>query len=147
MLAIGSDHGGFALKQAVMKHLEARGIAYRDYGTYTADSCDYPEYGRAVALAVAGALIEPSVGAAAAIVCATAIWFSRYISLGAVLGAVILIITSVLVVENQLPMLLLIGCAVLVLVRHLPALRRISRGQEERLSFKEDLTYKLDSKF
>ena len=100
-----------------------------------------------VALAVAGALIEPSVGAAAALVCAAAIWFSRYLSLGAVLGAVILIITSILVVESQLPMLLLIGCAVLVLVRHLPALRRISRGQEERLSFKEDLTYKLDSKF
>ena len=58
-----------------------------------------------------------------------------------------MIITSILVVENQLPMLLLIGCAALVIVRHLPALLRISRGQEERLSFKKDLTYKLDSKF
>ena len=33
MLAIGSDHGGFALKQTVMKHLAERGIEYRDYGT------------------------------------------------------------------------------------------------------------------
>ena len=100
-----------------------------------------------VALAVAGALIEPSVGAAAAIVCAATIWFSRYLSLGAVLGAVIMIITSILVVENQLAMFLLIGCAALVIVRHLPALLRISRGEEERLSFTKDLTYKLDSKF
>ena len=100
-----------------------------------------------VALAVAGALIEPSVGAAAALVCAATIWFSRYLSLGAALGAVIMIISSILVVEARLPMLLLIGCAVLVLVRHLPALLRITRGEEERVSFKEDLTYKLDSRF
>ena len=71
MLAIGSDHGGFALKQAVMKHLEARGIAYRDYGTYTADSCDYPEYGRAVALAVAGGECERGI-----VICGTGIGIS-----------------------------------------------------------------------
>ena len=100
-----------------------------------------------VALALAGVLVEPSVGAAAAVVTAAAIWFSRYLSLGAVLGAVLMIITSILVVENRLSMLLLIGCAALVIVRHLPALLRITRGQEERLSFQEDLTYKLDSKF
>ena len=58
-----------------------------------------------------------------------------------------MIITSILVVENQLSMLLLIGCCALVIVRHIPALLRVARGQEERLSFKEDLTYKLDSKF
>ena len=53
MWAIGSDHGGFELKQAVMKHLEERGIEYRDYGTYTPESCDYPDYGAAVGRAVA----------------------------------------------------------------------------------------------
>ena len=53
MIAIGSDHGGFALKQAVMKHLESRGEQYRDFGTYSEASCDYPDYGRAVAEAVA----------------------------------------------------------------------------------------------
>lgn len=100
-----------------------------------------------VALAVAGALIEPSVGAAAAVVCAATVWFSRYVSLGAVLGAVILIITGVLMVDNPLIMPLLIGCAALVIVRHLPALLRIVRGAEERLSFQEDLTYKLDARF
>lgn len=53
MIAIGSDHGGFALKQAVMKHLEERGFPYYDYGTYSEESCDYPDYGKAVAHAVA----------------------------------------------------------------------------------------------
>ena len=53
MIAIGSDHGGYALKQAVMKHLESRGEQYHDFGTYSEESCDYPDYGRAVAEAVA----------------------------------------------------------------------------------------------
>ena len=53
MIALGSDHGGYALKQELMKHLAARGLEYRDYGTYSEDSCDYPVYGKAVAHAVA----------------------------------------------------------------------------------------------
>lgn len=53
MIAIGSDHGGFALKKAVMEHLQARNLEYKDYGTYSQASCDYPEYGKAVAHAVA----------------------------------------------------------------------------------------------
>jgi len=71
MLAIGSDHGGFALKQAVMKHLADRGLAYRDFGTYTADSCDYPDYGRAVALAVAEGECERGI-----LICGTGIGIS-----------------------------------------------------------------------
>ena len=60
MIAIGSDHGGYALKQAIMKHLEKKGLEYKDYGTYTEDSCDYPIYGEAVARAVsAGAASFP----------------------------------------------------------------------------------------
>ena len=100
-----------------------------------------------VALAVAGAVVNPSVGIAAAVVSAGGIWFSRYLTVGAVLGAIIMIITSILVVDNPLSMALLIGSAALVLVRHIPALLRVMRGEEERLSFKEDLTYKLDQKF
>ena len=53
MIAIGSDHGGYALKQEILRHLEAAGYAYKDFGTYTEESCDYPEYGEAVARAVA----------------------------------------------------------------------------------------------
>ena len=52
MIALGCDHGGFALKQSVIKYLEEKGLAYKDYGTYTEESCDYPAYGEAVARAV-----------------------------------------------------------------------------------------------
>ena len=53
MIAIGCDHGGYALKQEVMKHLAERGLEYKDFGTYSEDSCDSPVYGKAVAHAVA----------------------------------------------------------------------------------------------
>ena len=52
MIAIGSDHGGYALKQEIMKHLSDRGLEYKDYGTYSEASCDYPVYGKAVAEAI-----------------------------------------------------------------------------------------------
>ena len=55
MIAIGSDHGGFELKKEVMAHLDARGLEYKDFGTYSDASCDYPVYGKAVAKAVASA--------------------------------------------------------------------------------------------
>jgi len=71
MLAIGSDHGGYALKQAIMKHLEARGLSYKDYGTYSEASCDYPDFGRAVALAVANGEAEYGI-----IICGTGIGIS-----------------------------------------------------------------------
>ena len=46
-IALGCDHGGFALKEAVKKHLEEKGIEYIDCGTYSTDSVDYPDYARA----------------------------------------------------------------------------------------------------
>jgi len=52
MIALGCDHGGFALKQAVKKFLDEKGLEYKDYGTYTEESCDYPQYGEAVAKAI-----------------------------------------------------------------------------------------------
>lgn len=52
MIAIGCDHGGFDLKKEIMEHLEGRKISFKDYGTYTKDSCDYPVYARKVADAV-----------------------------------------------------------------------------------------------
>ena len=71
MLAIGSDHGGYALKQAIMKHLEERGLAYKDYGTYSEASCDYPDFGRAVAQAVAAGEAEFGI-----LICGTGIGIS-----------------------------------------------------------------------
>ena len=49
MIALGSDHGGLALKRHVMEYLDARGLEYQDFGCYTAESCDYPDFGRAAA--------------------------------------------------------------------------------------------------
>lgn len=53
MIAIACDHGALELKEAVKKHLAERGLEYRDFGTYTPDSCDYPDFGAAAARAVA----------------------------------------------------------------------------------------------
>ena len=40
MIALACDHGALDLKNAIMKHLEQRGLAYKDFGCYTKDSCD-----------------------------------------------------------------------------------------------------------
>ena len=53
MIAVACDHGGFALKTALIKHLEERGLEYKDFGTYSDDACDYPIYAKAAARAVA----------------------------------------------------------------------------------------------
>ncbi|MCC8078141.1 MAG: ribose 5-phosphate isomerase B [Oscillospiraceae bacterium] len=71
MIAIGSDHGGFALKQAVMQHLSALGLEYKDYGTYTEESCDYPIYAEAVARAVTSGAAEKGI-----LICGTGIGVS-----------------------------------------------------------------------
>ena len=71
MIAIGSDHGGYELKQEIMKHLESLGLEYKDFGTYSTDSCDYPVYGEAVARAVAGGEYEKGI-----IICGTGIGIS-----------------------------------------------------------------------
>lgn len=52
-IAIGCDHGGFNLKNTVIKHLEEKGIEVKDFGTYSTDSCDYPDISIQVAEAVA----------------------------------------------------------------------------------------------
>ncbi len=49
IIGLASDHAGFALKQFVRQYLEAHHIEYKDYGTYSEDSCDYPDYGHALA--------------------------------------------------------------------------------------------------
>ncbi len=54
IVALGADHAGFALKDAVKQALEARGVTTRDFGTTSAASVDYPDYASAVAHAVAG---------------------------------------------------------------------------------------------
>lgn len=71
MIAIGSDHGGYALKQQLMKHLTDLGLEYKDYGTYSEESCDYPIYAEAVARAVVGGEAERGI-----LICGTGIGMS-----------------------------------------------------------------------
>lgn len=52
MIAIGSDHGGFELKEHVKKHFDELGIEYKDYGTYSEASVDYPDCAKPVCEAV-----------------------------------------------------------------------------------------------
>ena len=49
MIGIASDHAGFALKQHVKDYLKAHRIKFHDYGTYSEESCDYPDFGHALA--------------------------------------------------------------------------------------------------
>ena len=71
MIAIGCDHGGYQLKQAVIRHLADRGIDFHDFGTYSEESCDYPEYGEAVGRAVASGECELGI-----VICGTGIGIS-----------------------------------------------------------------------
>ena len=98
-------------------------------------------------LIVMGMFVEPSAGIAAAVVAAAVIWFSRYISVGTVAGAVTLAITTALLADDNLIVKIVIFTALMVLIKHVPAIIRVANGKEERLSFRDDLTYKLDQKF
>lgn len=71
MIALGCDHGGYVLKKEVIKYLEERGIEYKDFGCYDEKSVDYPQYGKAVAHAVADGECEKGI-----IICGTGIGIS-----------------------------------------------------------------------
>ena len=71
MIALGSDHGGYDLKCQVMEHLKERGIAYKDFGCFDKQSCDYPEFGKAAAQAVAAGECDRGI-----VVCTTGIGIS-----------------------------------------------------------------------
>lgn len=70
-IGLGADHGGYKLKQSIKEHLEKRGFETVDFGTNSADSVDYPDYGRAVAEAVIEGKIDKGI-----IVCGTGIGIS-----------------------------------------------------------------------
>ena len=60
-ISIGCDHGALALKNKMVAHLTAKGYDVKDCGTYTADSCDYPDFAAAAAKAVAGGECEKGI--------------------------------------------------------------------------------------
>ena len=63
-IAVASDHGGFALKELVKKHLEERGAEVLDLGTHSEESVDYPIYGKRCAEAVASGEADLAAGQA-----------------------------------------------------------------------------------
>ncbi|MBR6238609.1 MAG: ribose 5-phosphate isomerase B [Lachnospiraceae bacterium] len=70
-VALGSDHGGFDMKEVIAKHLKDRGIDYVDYGCKDKTSCDYPIFGKAAAEAVAKGECDRGI-----VVCTTGIGIS-----------------------------------------------------------------------
>lgn len=70
-IAIGSDHGGFELKESIKEYLEEEGIEYEDFGTYSTESVDYPDFGRKVSEAVANNEYDKGI-----VICGTGIGIS-----------------------------------------------------------------------
>ncbi len=70
-IAIGCDHGGLELKDKTVEFLKSQEYQVEDMGTYTKDSCDYPEFGQAVAEAVACGKVDRGI-----VICTTGIGIS-----------------------------------------------------------------------
>ena len=61
-VGLASDHAGFPLKQFVKQYLEERHIPYKDYGTQSAESCDYPDFAHALASGIESGEVLPGIG-------------------------------------------------------------------------------------
>ena len=70
-IALGSDHGGYALKCDIIRLLEKLGYEYKDFGCYSTESCDYPDFGEAAARAVASGAYDRGI-----VICTTGIGIS-----------------------------------------------------------------------
>lgn len=91
--------------------------------------------------------IEPSVGIVTAVVSALALVTTRYITLATLASALVCVAVSALMVEGDLVRKLIFIAVGLLFFKHIPAISRLVGGREDRLSFEEDITYKLDEKF
>ena len=60
-IGVASDHAGYALKQYVMEYLKEHGYAYKDYGTYSEASCDYSDFGHALAEGIEKGEVYPGI--------------------------------------------------------------------------------------
>ncbi|EJX07799.1 sugar-phosphate isomerase, RpiB/LacA/LacB family [gut metagenome] len=60
-IGLASDHAGYELKEFVKTWLEAKGYAYKDFGTHSTDSCDYPDFAHPLALAVEAGECYPGI--------------------------------------------------------------------------------------
>lgn len=100
-----------------------------------------------VAIAFLSFFADPAAGIAAAAVGLAVTVLTRYLSLGAVAAAGLGAFVALLVVDDPLIRNLMFISAGLVIFKHIPALVRLLNGREERLSFEEDISYKLDENF
>ncbi len=71
MIAIGCDHGGYDLKQEILEMFDQKGIEYKDFGTYSKESVDYPEYAKTVSQSVLDGECEKGI-----LICGTGIGIS-----------------------------------------------------------------------
>lgn len=71
MIAIASDHGGYDLKERVKQYLEKKGLEYKDFGCYNKESCDYPDFVKPAAKAVAEGTCDRGI-----VICTTGIGIS-----------------------------------------------------------------------
>ena len=71
MIAIGSDHGGFSLKQEILKYLEENGFEYKDFGCYDENACDYPKFAKLVSKSILSGECERGI-----LICGTGIGIS-----------------------------------------------------------------------
>jgi len=71
MIALACDHGAYALKETIKKHLQDKGYEVKDFGTYSEESCDYPDFGAPAARAVASGECEKGI-----VMCTTGIGIS-----------------------------------------------------------------------
>ncbi|MBR7086472.1 MAG: ribose 5-phosphate isomerase B [Prevotella sp.] len=60
-IGLASDHAGFALKQFVKEYLDEKGLEYKDYGTHSEESCDYPDFGHALARGIESGEVFPGI--------------------------------------------------------------------------------------
>ena len=61
IVGLASDHAGYALKQFVKQYLEEKGLAYKDYGTYSEESCNYATFGHALARGIEAGEVYPGI--------------------------------------------------------------------------------------
>lgn len=60
-IGLASDHAGFALKEHVKEYLTAKGLEFEDFGTYSEESCDYPDFGHALGSAIEAGSVYPGI--------------------------------------------------------------------------------------
>lgn len=71
MIALGSDHGGYSLKQEIIAYLKEQNLEYKDFGCFNEEACDYPIYGKAVANAIVSGECDKGI-----LICGTGIGIS-----------------------------------------------------------------------